>query len=277
MITSDMGWAHLPLPLKVLISLSILAAGAAPITYLWMFGARPSTNHEAWGQFGDFLGGTLNPIFSLSALVALLYTLVLQSRELRQSTEQLERSAKALDAQNTVLRKQSFEATFFQLLRLYSEVVQDLAVELERLNERRGVMERTKFEDRDCLAALYRELIEAYLSSVQRGDELGARNEGISKQYEKFYVRYGHLIGHYFRTIYNVVKFVDRAELPQEVRKEYVNILRAQLSKYELGLLLYNAASPYGQEKMGPLINKYEILKHLEDRVLLSPDDRSLV
>ena len=36
-----------------------------------------------WGQFGDYVGGVLNPTFSFLALLALLATLGLQIRELR--------------------------------------------------------------------------------------------------------------------------------------------------------------------------------------------------
>ena len=43
-------------------------------------------SNEIWGQFGDYVGGTLNPAFSFLALIALLYTIKLQSRGLRLST-----------------------------------------------------------------------------------------------------------------------------------------------------------------------------------------------
>ena len=35
-----------------------------------------------WGQFGDYIGGLLNPIFGFSSLLALLYTIRIQSKEL---------------------------------------------------------------------------------------------------------------------------------------------------------------------------------------------------
>ncbi len=41
----------------------------------------------AWGQFGDFLGGVLNPLLSFLALLAVVKNLRLQAEQLAQSQE----------------------------------------------------------------------------------------------------------------------------------------------------------------------------------------------
>lgn len=66
---------------------------------------------------------------------------------------------------------------------------------------------------------------------------------------------------------YNTIKLVDRADFLED-KTVYTNLVRAQLSRYELLLLFYNCLSVYGQEKMAPLIKKYNILKHLEYSLL---------
>ena len=118
----------LPPWLIVLTLGSLLIAAVSLGLYVWKFGTGFSTSQEVWGQFGDFIGGSLNPLFALTALFALLYTIVLQSAELKRSTKQLEKSASALDNQNLVLKKQSFEATFFQLIQLFNEIISQLGV-----------------------------------------------------------------------------------------------------------------------------------------------------
>ena len=267
-------WTHIPVALKVLTVVSVLGALGLPTLYFVSFPFGLSDKQEVWGQFGDFIGGSLNPIFSFSALFALLYTVVLQSRELRHSTEQLERSAEALDKQNAVLVRQSFESTFFQLLTLYREVVQHLSVDLDRIVDVR--LKKVRFDDRACFAELHAELMK-HFQPVQRGDVLGGRREALNEGYKAFYASFGDLVGHYFRTIYNIIKFVEQIEMPEETKKTYVNLLRAQLSRYELGLLLYNCVSDFGWEKMRPLVLKYRVLKHVEDSVLASPADRDLM
>jgi uncharacterized membrane protein len=46
--------------------------------YTSVFGSYVMPDREAWGQFGDYFGGILNPIFSFLAFIALLITLRLQ-------------------------------------------------------------------------------------------------------------------------------------------------------------------------------------------------------
>ncbi|MFI3217876.1 MAG: hypothetical protein QX189_01985 [Methylococcales bacterium] len=48
----------------------------------------PNGTQEEWGQFGDFIGGTLNPLLSFLGLIALLVTIALQSKELELSAWQ---------------------------------------------------------------------------------------------------------------------------------------------------------------------------------------------
>lgn len=70
-------------------------------------------------------------------------------------------------------------------------------------------------------------------------------------------------MGHYFRNLYHIVKFVDKANISN--KREYTNILRAQLSTGELLLLYFNCLSRYGNEKFKPLVEKYSLLKTIAD------------
>jgi uncharacterized membrane protein len=67
--------------------------------YFTNFTGGLSNKHDVWGTFGDFIGGTLNPILSFFALIALLLTIILQSRELEATREELKRSASAHEKQ----------------------------------------------------------------------------------------------------------------------------------------------------------------------------------
>lgn len=52
---------------------------------------------EQWGQFGDFVGGTVNPILGFLTLIALVLTIIIQSRQLSVSTRELELSRRELE------------------------------------------------------------------------------------------------------------------------------------------------------------------------------------
>lgn len=267
----------IPSWLKSLVLFTIIVAVLAIGAYGVKFYGPLSTEQETWGQFGDFVGGTMNPLFAFSGLMALLYTIVLQSRELKHSAEQLKKSAIALEGQNELLTKQSFEATYFQLLQLYGSVVRGLSVTVKVPQMQPDVRVSSRsIEDRECLKHLYERFVNSNLDKVARGDHNLSREQAINVEYLSFYSRYGYVLGHYFRTLYNIVKFVDEASISEVEKKRYVNLLRAQLSRYELALMLYNMLSEKGRTDLVRLVKKYNLLKHLEPEVLEQPNDLQL-
>lgn len=92
--------------LFILIAIVILA-------YVFNFRHSPiSKSPEAWGQLGDYFGGTINPIISLCALIGLLVSIVIQREalsnsreELKNSREELKKNSEALSQQATYIRK----------------------------------------------------------------------------------------------------------------------------------------------------------------------------
>ena len=96
--------------------------------------------------------------------------------------------------------------------------------------------------------------------------------------YSRLFNVYQAGLGHYFRTLYHVIKFVDEsdalklenADADKKNRRRYTSLVRAQLSAFELELLFYNGISPYG-EKFKPLIEKYGLLENFNTELLLSP------
>lgn len=255
----------------------IVVAAIAVTLYFCNFGGTLSSRHHIWAEFGEYVGGVLSPLFALAALFAVLYTIIIQSRELRESSEQIHKSQAVLERQVAVLARQNFESTFFHMLSLYNELAQHFRI--ERIGPTEYVADGTSryCEGRESFQRLQELLCEGYIEKVNRGDFLvsKSKSEAIDIEYRKFYAVYGSLVGHYFRTIYNIIKFVDRADIDD--KKFYTNLLRSQLSKYELALLFYNSLSAYGRQKLLPLIIKYDLLKHLEVSALHDPSDVDLL
>ena len=217
------------------------------------------------GAFGDFLGGTLNPIFTFLMLIGLVATIVLQKIELSLARKEFGRSADALKAQDLNLEYQRFENTFFKLLEFLEVCRNDIT--------HSGIQQPTTI-GRDAIERMYEVFIRSYLHDNSYNPSSGESTntfkdtciteDGIKEQYLDFYNRdYGNELAQYFRTLYNVLKLVDQSPKIKD-KYIYTNILRAQLSRYELLLLFYNCVSSYGEEKMKPLVKKYRLLKHLE-------------
>jgi hypothetical protein len=266
----------LPIWLLGLVAFSVGVAIFSFVLYVLEFGPNLSDRQEVWGQFGDFIGGTLNPLFALTALLALLYTIVLQSTELKNSTEQLSKSAKALDSQNSVLKKQSFEATFFQLINLLNDITGQIRI-IEVVPTTRGIFNEKHYDGRKAIEHLYNLLKKNHLNKVIRGDFTDSDLVAIQNVYDEFHEDNGHYIGHYFRTLYNILKYIDNLDLPRGDKKVYAGLLRAQLSNYELALLTYNCLSSHGNVKMLHYVLEYNILKHVDIEVLADPSHLQLL
>lgn len=61
--------------------------------------------------------------------------------------------------------------------------------------------------------------------------------ETALENYTNFQISENHVVGHYFRGLYQILKFIDDCELPDSEKEKYSRILRAQLSTDEIALL----------------------------------------
>lgn len=75
------------------------------IYLLFFWSHKFSSDPAAWGQFGDFIGGTANPILSFITLVLLAFTLGIQNRQLNISSRELELSRKELELTRQELQR----------------------------------------------------------------------------------------------------------------------------------------------------------------------------
>lgn len=114
-----------------------ILGGAAVAAFLIVLGLYISyfknlsvTNDSAtWGTFGDYLGGTLNPIISFLALIGLLYTIHQQAQEMQATREELEQAAEQQRRQSEIFNLQQFESTFFSLLEQHNKAVEKIEAE----------------------------------------------------------------------------------------------------------------------------------------------------
>jgi hypothetical protein len=68
---------------------AVSAIGIICILYILAFGTTRSGDPAIWGQFGDYFGGVLNPLFALAAFLSALWSISLQQREARVASKQL--------------------------------------------------------------------------------------------------------------------------------------------------------------------------------------------
>ena len=219
----------------------------------------------------------LNTLFSGLAFWGLVFAILLQKSELALQRNELELTRREvrgqkeqLEAQNRTLKHQRFENTFFSLLNLFNSIVNSIEIKRSRMI---GETPNTMASGRECFATFSLEFGHNY--SIQRNEhsDWGDRILCVTA-YEEFAGLRQALVGHYFRTLYNIVKFIATSEV--ENKQTYINILRAQLSSSELTLLFYNCISKYGSEKFKPLVEKFGLLENMDFSRLLDLKHREL-
>jgi Putative phage abortive infection protein len=210
------------------------------------------------GPVGDFFGGTTVGLFTLASIILVIAAIIMQKEELQLQRNELEAARKVAKEQSETITMQRFENTFFQMISLHNEIVNTIHYEPSKDKIYKG---RLYFKNaKTRLAARYVPNTYDDTSELQKLQNLF---KAFSKDHQV-------IVGHYFTNMYRILKFIDQNEIlsPQE-KMDYIGLLRAQLSSYELVLLLYNGISTYGKDKFLPLMRKYDLLQNLNVDLLI--------
>ncbi|MFZ1320005.1 MAG: putative phage abortive infection protein [Ignavibacteria bacterium] len=232
---------------------------------------------DEFEKFGNFSAGTVASIWSLAGIVLIYIAflgqkleLLYQKEELQLNRKELEENRKVMteqkrefELQNKTLQKQSFENLFFQLIRNYSDIVNSMFY--------KSSVETST--GKDYFKSVYNEL----LRLKSNWDDRTAANEEerINIAFMEFYEKFEGELGNYFRNLYYILKCINTSD--SEDKKMYSNILRAQLTNYQLALLFYDCLSDFGRDHFKELAEKYEIFKYLPDELLIKREHRKLV
>ena len=183
-------------PNRLLWVLGVAAVAAFLIIlglYIAYFKNLSVTNDSAtWGTFGDYLGGTLNPIISFLALIGLLYTIHQQAQEmqatreeLKQAAEQQRQQVEQQSRQSEIFNLQQFESTFFSLLEQHNKVVERIEVE-----------------------SIYEELHNIYNKKI---DQITTRkpSEELSNSHAIKSINQHYELKSYFNLLFQILKFIS--------------------------------------------------------------------
>lgn len=190
-------------------------------------------NTEIVGHYGDFIGGAIGTLVSI---VLLYYTLKLQRRDSENNVQ--------------VYKQQQLNDLFFHLLKQYDDILKSLKTKTSDNKKQQG---------REALHFKLKEMYEQF--DVKENDSQN-RKHAVSL-FLNFYSLSREFSPIYFRTLFRVFKLLETSDKCLRVHSiQLMKILRAQLSDSELALLRYNSMSKQGS-KFVPLINKFNLLKHL--------------
>lgn len=202
--------------------------------------------------YGSFIGGILAFLST--------YILIITLKEQReQANSTIEEQRKQVEEQRKQAEESNVDSIFWGLLQHLQKEIEDLnTLEVKEIvKEYEGKSQTTQYTNKDYFEHL-RRILQCGFNHKER------YSENIKQAKEDYLSVYIHnpRLASYFRLLYRICDFIDRANLKEEKKRDYLKFLRAQLTTSELFLLRYNAQI-YEGENFQQYINEYNLLKHL--------------
>lgn len=228
------------------ITLLVVALGF----YFYNFNSGLPDDSSTWGTFGDFIGGTLNPIFALFSLFAIIYTIKIQTQELefsreelKSTKEELEKSriaqqeqSESLKLQNQATKLQIFENTFFNLIDIYLRIKSDVSFYVSGRNE-------TKYG-----TSAISNLLDTYKREYLLINSV-------------FFLKYEDSIRTYFNIILRIFEYINESKIDNF--KQYIKIFCTQFTKDELEFLFYYCRREIEVKDYKRFVEDYEFFEHI--------------
>lgn len=187
------------------------------------------------GRLNEVAYSGANSLVSTLAFVGVLFTIYLQRNELRLQREEMEQTRGEFKAQNGTLRRQRFEATFFNLLTIHHTITERLM-----LNVSEGVM-----NGREAIQHVYRDLVDVYKVERKHLAKLELNNiedhrEAVRRSFSEVYSKYEGTLSHYLRNFGTIIQFVKRSDLIDDSERQlYYDFIKGQVNTYEVCLAFY--------------------------------------
>ncbi|OPH84440.1 putative phage abortive infection protein [Nitrobacter vulgaris] len=186
------------------------------------------------GEFGDSFG-VLNALFAAGAFIAVLFSLKSQSDE---------------------LHRQRFEASYFELLAL-----------LRELRKQAVIFQPGAYQpDVRGEAAIIKIYNAMHVMAKQIAPQRKVEKEQWANWYDQTCQFDGsNTLGPYFRVMYSMLQRVSEDKILTSAEKvRYGNLLRGQLSTYEIGIVGWNGLTD-GSNDFAKYVEEFRLLKYLND------------
>ncbi|WP_289225764.1 putative phage abortive infection protein [Bacteroides acidifaciens] len=233
---------------KGIIAIFVIALIASIVIYVVSFYSMEFAScPEDFGIFGDYAGGVIGTLTGLISIVFLYRTYRIQIEISRVQESQQQSS--------------QFEITFFTLLSQQRSILLQISGELTNSYGKKKTYKGHTYIGmlrRDLEIRLSDLVYEERLISEDNKNDLKVK---VNFLYYDLFQSHASQLGHYFRHLYHIMKFVDDScELN---KKKYIDLIQAQMNADELYLTAINGISNYGRKRMLPLLDKYSFLENL--------------
>lgn len=222
-----------------------------------------SSRISDWGTFGDFIGGTLNPILTFLSICLILYTVYQNKKSLDFNSEELALSRKAQqDSANSqrLIQKtqnlQQFDSLFFSLLNQF-KYQQDQLCSLDE-------------NGKSKVDKIYRSIfVDDYELDLDCKRHKILQNQELSQYYICLYQLFKLINSKIDRSPNEVDKIEEWGDYALE--KQYTNILRALIPPKLQQLLFLNAYTSFDEYRW--YLSYYSFLEHMPFKNLERGDE----
>lgn len=215
---------------KIILSIVVVYLALGGLMF-WYYQSGDDSNAAA-GQFGDMFGG-ITALFGSLTFAGVLYTIILQRKELVLTRKELKSSRIAFEEQNITTKIQRFENTFFKMIDAFENTKQNLEI---------GNSARVNYRGQDAIS----ELLIRTNDKLARYPFTGSNLEFLIHEYFKCY----HLepkAKPYFSRITNILELIDKNKSSMEEKKFYIKILNTSIASDSENALLYYHFSLYNE------------------------------
>ena len=212
-----------------------------------------NANPAAWGAFGDYMGGLLNPLISLFTLIVAMKVWGLQKTELLETR-------KAVEEQGKTAEQQRREQRFFDFLNIYRSTVD--SIEFEIPNKSGAPIAFKGKRAFKYLTGGHPSNPFKYIAELfQIGDWEAPYAKPTDDIAQSHWDKNSPVIDHYFRIVFTLLREAEPT-LKDDCWR-YMKLLRAQFSRDEINLLAMNLLFDGEGKKMRSLVERYGMLKHM--------------
>lgn len=232
-----------------------------------------------WGEFGDFIGGVVNPLVGLGTVLLIVFSIALQRRELKASVVELK-------AANEATKLQNFESSLFAWLNTYHEMIGSMRevhahgrqamVAWHEMFFRYRVARDAFFSANKGMtmnagSPLTKQIVSEALEELEKKEPKPTSDEWLigvevfnrsCAGFESLYARDRWQLDAVFRTLFRMLHWIDTSDLTTDQKWHYVALVRAQLSWIEMIFVFYDSLTEEGA-KLAKVVNKYALLDNL--------------
>ena len=238
-------------------------------SHTWLFASLDTFFFSQMSNnFGDFVSGTIGILFTLTATFFLFVTMAEQRKQTYEARLDNARSR--------------YESTYFNMLAMLDDVIKSVDANLKE----------SKPNQIESINTYYRLIKEMYATSktanaemlellqeLSINDSCSIRiqrlREGTASIFEQIVKEIDCNVSYFYRYIYNAIMYIEEIDVINEAKKkQYLNILKAQLSDEALALLMYDALSKFAQNKEGfnkfqDVLDRLNFFEDIQESVLL--------